>query len=199
MDRPAVAVTRRHRHVDDVDRVDGVGRPGARRRRLGVAIAVLAGFVPSACDGDTAAEPPTSTEAPRPDADAYGVALATVLDGPPPAEGTDRTVVFVVPLDEGVDIDTQASVIDRFAESYDVRFVDELAAAVQEEEPHAPRDDGLVVGLGSITTEPPYRVRLEQYRSSDVVQATRVTLDFDDGWLVATTDPVPAEVLVDAL
>lgn len=174
--------------------------PRTRRRHLGVALVVLAGAVPTACDGDPATDPPTSTEAPRPDADAYGAALATVLDGPPPPDGTDRTVVFVVPLDESVDIDTQASMIERFAESYDVRFVDELAAAVHEDEPgHPPRDDGVVVGLGSMTLEPPYRVRLEQYRSSDAVQATRVTLEFDDGWLVAATDPVPAEVLVDAL
>lgn len=161
---------------------------------------VLLGVVASACDGGDAGDPPTSTEAPTPNADAYGAALATVLDDPPP-EDDERTVVFVVPLDDGVDIDTQAALIDRFAEAYDVRFVDELAAAVQEGEPNMPpRDDGVVVGMGTITLEPPHRVRLERYRSSGDVQASRVTLEpDDDGWHVAMTEPVPAEVLVDVL
>lgn len=173
----------------------------ASRRHLGVAVAVLSGILPTACDGDTAADPPPTTESPTPDADAYGVALATVLDGPPPPDGVDRTVAFVVPLDQGVDIDTQAALIDRFADAYDVRFVDDLEAAVDTDDPqHRPRDEGIVLGVGTIASEPPHLVRLERYRSADDVDAHLLTLELDDGgWLVVTTEPVPAEVLVDAV
>lgn len=160
---------------------------------------MLASFAAAGCDDTDPAQPPASSEAPHPDADAYGAALATLLDEPPPDDG-ERTVVFVVPLDDGVDIDTQASVIDRFAEAYDVRFVDDLAAAVLADDPsRPPRDDGMVIGMGAITVEPPHRVRLERYRSGGDVQATRVTLErSDDGWGVTMTEPVPAEGLVDA-
>ena len=154
----------------------------------------------TACAGDDA-DPalPTTTTPPEPNADAYGAALGVVLDATTPPE-EDRTVVFVVPLDETVDIDTQASVIDRFAEAYDVRFVDELGAAVDGDDPRRPpREDGIVIGLGAITLQPPHRVRLEEYGAADEVRATRVELELDgEVWMVARTDPVPAEVLVDA-
>lgn len=162
---------------------------------------LLAGYATGACDGDTSTDPPPTSESPRPEADAYGVALATVLDDPPPDDADDRTVVFVVPLDGGVDIDTQAALIERFADAYDLRFVDDLTAAVQTDDPErAPRDDGIVLGVGTIASEAPHLVRLERYRSADEVEAHLLTLELDDdGWVVATTDPVPAEVLVDAL
>ena len=105
-----------------------------------------------ACDDAPAEEPPTSSSAPVPNAETYGTAIATVLVETSVPEGTDRTVVYLVPLDEGADIDTQASVIDRFADAYDVRFVDDLAAAVDDGDPRRPpRDDAVVLGFGTIT------------------------------------------------
>lgn len=160
---------------------------------------VLSALVAMACSGDPDPAVPTTTSAPEPNAEAYGAALGVILEDTEPPD-TDRTVVYVVPLDEGVDIDTQASVIDRFAEAYDVRFVDDLGAAVVgDDDRRPPRDDGIVVGLGTITLQPPHRVRLEQYVAVDDVRATRVTLELAaSGWTVSRTEPVAAEVLVDA-
>lgn len=163
------------------------------------AFTVATGLVFAACDDGSTAVSPTSTEAPEPDADAYHAALATVLDGAPPAEGEDRPVVYLVPLDDGIGIETQAAVIESFVDAYDVRFVDDLGAAVDQEDPvRPPRDDAMVLGLGSIDREPPHLVRLERYRSVDDIDASLLTLEFDDEvWLVVLDDPVPAEVLAD--
>ena len=178
------------------------GRPTpiALGRHIGVSLAILSTLVLVACDDGTTAEPPTSTAAPKPDASAYHTALASVLDDPPPPPDGERTVVFLVPLGEAIGIDTQAAVIDSFADAYDVRFVDDLAAAIVKSDPaHPPRDDGTVLGIGTIDREPPHLVRLEHYRSVDDVDAVLLTLEFrDDRWVVAITEPVPAEVLADA-
>lgn len=174
--------------------------PGVSRRHIGVSLVLLCGLVAAACDGGPTPEPPSSTKVHKPDAEAYSTALATILDDRPVPED-ERTVVFLVPLGDDLGIETQAAVIDSFTESYDIRFVDDLAAAVDGEDPaHPPREEGIVLGIGTIDRVPPHVVRLERYRSVDDVDATLLTLEFrHERWRVAMTDQVPAEVLIDAL
>lgn len=150
-----------------------------------------------ACDADT--EPgPGAGEDPAPNGDTYAAALASVLDTGGTA-ADPLPVVYVVPLEAALDIEAQAAVIGAFADSHDVRFVDELAAAVDGERPgHPPRDDAIVVALGPIAATPPYQVRLEQYHTEADVDAALLTLDYrTDRWVVLATEPVPAEALDD--
>ena len=145
-------------------------------------------------------DPPPSDIAPEPGIDTYVIAIASVVGkpDPPPDEPPDPLpVLFLVPLAEPMSIDDQATVIESFSASHDVRFVDELAAAVDIDEPgQPPRDDAIVLGLGPIDAEPPHRLRVEQYQSATDVEATLLTLAYVvDHWVVAMTEPVPAEAL----
>lgn len=168
-------------------------RPGSPRWHRRTAVAAFA-LLAAAC-GDAS----PATGPPEPDAEAYRSVLATTLTTPADPV-VEPVVVYLVALDGAVDIGTQASMIEAFADWYDIRFVDELAAAVDETDPALPpRDDAVIIGLGTIATEPPHQVRVEEYHSITDVGATLLTLTFDgDRWVVATTVPVPAEVLVDA-
>ena len=173
---------------------------GVRRRTAAVAL-VLSGLSLPACDDGADADRPTgSSTAPHPDAAGYLAAITSILlpDGIP---DDPLPILFVVPLEDAIGLETQAFVIDGLAETHDVRFVDDLAAAVDVDQPGVPpRDDATVLGLGTVAADPPHLVRLEQYRSAGDVAATLVTLTYlDDHWTVDSTETVPAEVLVDGL
>ncbi|MFP5487086.1 MAG: hypothetical protein ACLGHQ_02105 [Acidimicrobiia bacterium] len=187
-------------------------RPGDRDRgpagRVGRLVARAAGTlvalgVAAACDGTAATPAEPVDEAPPPGADTYETAIAEILDLPDtpiddePPEALP--VVFVVPIDEALGIDAQAAVIDSFATSHDVRFVDDLAAAVDDDVPGSPpRDDGIVLAVGTIDPSPPHRVRIEEYRTAADVDATLLTLAFvADRWVVTAVESVSAEALTD--
>lgn len=181
--------------------VEGRRRRGARRRMavtgvMGVMGVMVLGLGATACDGDD--EPPGSAAAPHPDADSYAVAIADLL---PPGDDTGEAapIVFLVPLDEPLALDAQATLIESFAPGHDIRFVDDLAAAIDADQPGSPpREEAvLVVGLGPIADEPPHLVRIERYRTADDVVADLVTLSYRvDHWVVDSSASVPAEVLV---
>jgi hypothetical protein len=82
--------------------------------------------------------------------------------------------------------------------SYDLRFVDDITAAVDNEDSDAPpRDDGLLFGIGTISATAPHVVRVEVYRAASLIEARKVTLTVrDDMWRVDTSEPVDPEVLV---
>jgi hypothetical protein len=162
----------------------------------GLAVAV-------ACDGTSGDEPQPVDSAPDPDSDAYVAALAEILEVPeePPAEPPDPVpIVYIVPIDSSLGIDDQASVIDALATTHDVRFVDELEAAVKADAPgRPPRDDAIVLAIGKVQPEPPHLVRIERYHTQIDVDATRLTLAYVvDRWVVLATETVPAEALTDA-
>ena len=164
-------------------------------------LVVVGGLVAaSGCDEAGPADPPPSGTAPEPGVDTYVAAIASVVGEPDPSpdEPPDPLpVLFLVPLAEPMSIDDQATVIESFSASHDVRFVDALAAAVDAELPERPpRDDAIVLGLGPIDAEPPHLLRIEQYHSATDVEATLLTLAYVvDHWVVAMTEPVPAEAL----
>lgn len=132
------------------------------------------------------------------DAAAYSTVLAAQL--PPPAADEDPLpVVFVVSIgDEPLSLEDQISIVDDHAETHDIRFVDDLAAAVDLEVELVPvRDDGIVVGLGTIPAERPYVVRVETYRTDQDVTAQLVTVARGaSSWRVVDTEAVDPEVLV---
>lgn len=165
---------------------------------LGGLVAGVAG-----CDRAASEEPPPADDSAEPGADTYATAIARVVDIPdePPASTPEPLpVVYVVPIAASLSIEDQASVIDTFSASLDIRFVDALAAAVDADLPgRPPRDDAVVLGLGPIEPDPPHRLRVEQYHSAKDVEATLLTLaHVVDQWVVTTTETVPAEALTDA-
>lgn len=124
-----------------------------------------------------------------------------VIDGflpPIPPDGS-HPVVYVARLGEDpFALEDQVAMIAAVEETYDLRFVDDIAAAVDDEDSDAPpRDDGLLFGIGTITTAVPHVVRVEVYMAAGLVDAYKVTLTVrDDVWRVNTSEPVDPEVLV---
>lgn len=169
-----------------------------RRNRWWIVLAAFAGSVGLLACGSDPEPGPDAGPDPAPNGDTYAVAIASVLDtdGPP---ADPLPVVYVVPLDGAIDIEAQAVVIGALADSHDVRFVDELVAAIDIEQPgHPPRDDAIVIALGPIAETPPYQVRLERYHTEADIDAALLTLDYRTGrWVVRATEPVPAEALDD--
>ena len=126
---------------------------------------------------------------------------AAVIDDflPPIPVDQSRPVVYVARLgDEPFALADQVEMIAAVEESHDLRSVDDIAAAVDDEDSDAPpRDDGLLFGIGTISIAAPHVVRVEIYRAAGVVDAHRVTLTVrDDVWRVDTSEPVDPEVLV---
>jgi hypothetical protein len=173
---------------------------------LGAAATLFALGTVAACDR-TGDDPPPDDE-PIPGADAYLAVLTSILIDDAPDDAPDGTadeppdplpVVFLVALDAPLDIGDQAAIIQGFDTSHDIRFVDDLDAAVDDELPgRPPRDDALVLGVGTIALQPPHLLRIEHYETEDRIEATLLTLEYDAGaWVVITAEPVPAESLTD--
>jgi hypothetical protein len=160
------------------------------RRQLVLAAALAAGAVAGCGDG---ADAPVSA----PDASAYAAALAPFM---PVADSEEPPNVFVAPFEETLALEEQVAIIELIGEGYDVKFVDDPATAVDTDAVGRPvRDDGLLIVLGTIPAEPPYVVRVEEYRREDDVSAQLVTLVWrTDHWDVASEEPVrPEAVIID--
>ena len=130
------------------------------------------------------------------DGTTYATVIEHVLDAPVDPE--TRTVVFVMTLGaETWPLDDQVVVIDRFVDSYDLRFVDDLDAAVDLDLDLAPpREAGILLGIGPMTLDTPHTVRVETYTDADTVSARLVTVvERGDGWVVVADEPVEPEVL----
>jgi len=107
-------------------------------------------------------------------------------------------VVFVVPLDgNALPLGVQIEIVGAFADEYDVRFVDDMDAAIDERsDGHPPQEGGLLVGMGPVTAEPPHTTRVELYWSADLVEGHLLTLAMaDDGWRVTGDEQVVPESL----
>lgn len=111
----------------------------------------------------------------------------------------DRPVVYIARLAaEPFALEDQVTMIEAVEESHDLRFVDDIEAAVDREDPEAPpRDDGLLLGIGTISAVAPHVVRVEVYTTAGRVDASKVTLTgHDDVWRVDTIESIDPEVLV---
>ena len=95
-------------------------------------------------------------------------------------------------------LEDQVTVIDSFAATHEVRFVDDFAAAVDSETPGSPpKDAGVLIGVGKISPEQPHTVRVEVYVDADRVEAQLVTVAYRNGaWVIESVEPVEPEVLL---
>jgi len=95
-------------------------------------------------------------------------------------------------------LEDQVTVIESFAATHEVRFVDSFAAAVDRDSPGSPpKDAGVLIGVGKISAEPPHSVRVEVYVDADRIDAQLVTVSHRDGaWVIEDVEPVEPEVLV---
>ena len=154
------------------------------------AAAVALGAVAGCGDGDGDDAP-----VPEPDASAYAAALAPFL---PVADSEQQPNVFVAPFEETLALEEQVAIIELIGEGYDLKFVDDAATAVESDSVgHPVRDEGLLIVLGTIPPDPPYVVRVEQYRRQDDVSAQLVTLVWrTDHWDVASEERVQPEAVI---
>ena len=166
----------------------GDHRCAKRWPRVLLAIVALAAM--SACDGGDDGDDPVG-------AAGYTAVLDEFLP-PVPSDGY-RPVVFVARLDEDpFALTDQVEMIAAVEEDFDLRFVDTIDAAVDDDDADgSPRDDGLLLGIGTIPSAAPHVVRVEIYRAASRVDAYKVTLTASDGvWQVDTSEPVDPEVLL---
>ncbi|MEZ5407521.1 MAG: hypothetical protein R2761_05800 [Acidimicrobiales bacterium] len=142
---------------------------------------------------------PGPSGSPEIDGTAYIAALRPFLPRPASAApGDKRDVVFVVPLDgNALPLQAQIDVVGAFADDYDVRFVDDMDAAIDERGARKPpQEGGLLIGMGPVTSEPPHTTRIELYWNADRIEGHLVTLaTTSDGWQVTGDEPVTPEAL----
>jgi len=174
--------------------VDVVDRFGTRR----ASTPALLGFV-LALTGLTScgsSSPPASEG--TVDASTYTAVIGHFM--PPPSLDPEMLpVVYVAGLGATeLSLEDQVTVIDGFATTHEVRFVDNFAAAVDQDSPGAPpRDEGLLIGVGRVSPESPHSVRVEVYVDVDRVDAQLVTVVYrQDVWVIEGVEPVEPEVLV---
>ena len=118
---------------------------------------------------------------------------------PPPIDPDDIRVVYVAGVGATeLSLEDQVSVIDGYAATHEVRFVDDAAAAIDDDLPGSPpRDDGVLIGIGKISSEPPYTMRVEVYTDANRIDAQLVTVVRRQGdWVVESVEPVEPEALV---
>ena len=119
--------------------------------------------------------------------------------GPPSLDPEILPVVYVAGLGATeMSLEDQMNVIDGFDATHKVRFVDDFAAAVDQDAPGSPpKDAGVLIGIGKITPDPPHTVRVEVYVDADRVEAQLVTVAYSAGaWVIESVEPVEPEVLV---
>ena len=131
------------------------------------------------------------------DASTYTAVIGRFV--PPPLDSETPRVVYVAGSGATeMSLEEQVTVIDGFALTHEVRFVDDFAAAVDSELPGSPpKDAGVLIGVGEISVEAPHTVRVEVYVDADRVEAQLVTVAYRAGaWVIDSVEPVEPELLV---
>ena len=128
----------------------------------------------------------------------YGLVLEWILERetlPAPGAAPDDTpAVFLDHLGQPIGLDVQVGLVGRFEDRYELRFVDAISEAVEEEQPGAPvRHGGLLVGLGAVPHDSPFQVRVEVYRDARSLDAYRFEVARWGGDWVLRGDPHPVE------
>jgi hypothetical protein len=95
------------------------------------------------------------------------------LDG-----GEDLPVLFLEALGpDGIPLGVQVEVVGHFVERYEIRFIDDLDEAVDEELPGLPVQEGsLLIGLGDLDVGRTTEVHCEIYLRADDVRGFGYTL-----------------------
>ena len=139
--------------------------------------------------------PPTADD--TIDASTYAAIIGRFV--PPPLDTDVPSIVYVAGSAAiEMSLEDQVTVIDSFAPTHEVRFVDDFAAAVDSGAPGSPpKDDGVLIGVGKISPESPHTARVEVYVDADRVEAQLVTVAYrEDKWVVESVEPVEPEVLL---
>lgn len=139
-----------------------------------------------------------STPGANVDAGTYTAVIGRFV--PPPSLDPDMLpVVYVAGLGATeMSLEDQVAVIEEFAATHEVRFVDDFAVAVDQDSPGSPpKDEGVLIGVGKISPDSPHNVRVEVYVDADRVEAQLVTVAYRQGeWVIDDVEPVEPEVLV---
>ncbi len=140
---------------------------------------------------------PDDTDVSR-DGQVYVAAIREVLTEQPPAvEPDDLPVVFVVGVGEhDIPADVQAEVLRALDDDAVVRFADERAEAVAEDETHVPViDAGVLLVVGGVAGDAdPVELPVEVYRSDQ--DWSRRVLTIASGpsqWTVTSSSVLPAD------
>lgn len=171
-------------------------RRGASMGLVGLVLVVLA----AACTGEAK---PAATEG---QAAMYEAVIHDLVSrsGVELSETLIEPVVFVEVLETNtIDLDTQVLVIDGLREAYNVRFIDDIAEAVSEEEEQAVRPGTLLIVFGPIDIEGTYySLHAEYYLAAGDAAAfgyqfeNRQSVSADQPGMVMTATPKPAETLL---
>lgn len=109
-------------------------------------------------------------------------------------------VLYVEGLGALIPLAVQVGVVAAFADDYEIRFIDDLAEAIEADEPHRPvRGDGLLVGLGPVVVDGGATLRGEFYvREGDVAAfGYELSLQGDGTWaIVGDPEPIAPEGFV---
>lgn len=101
----------------------------------------------------------------------------------------EAPVVFIETLgSDAIALETQVEVVAQLAETYEIRFIDDLDEAVEIDVEGWPvRSNSLLIGLGPIQVDDETEVRGEVYLRADDVRAFRYSLEArsDDTWTLA--------------
>lgn len=112
----------------------------------------------------------------------------------------DGPSVFIDSLHEdGIPLEVQVDTINRLGDELDVRFIDDQAEALSDDEDLSVRDSGVLIGLGAVPASSPVVVRVEVYRSLVDNSAFLVALvGGGDSWrLDGEPEPLPVAELVE--
>lgn len=152
----------------------------ARWRRLATALVAL-GLISGCTDGGEAEE---TTR----DAAIYRSVIVDVVDrsGVELDETEGLPVLFIESLSpDGIPLQVQVGVVGGLVEEYEIRFIDHLDEAVENDLPTVPvRAGSLLIGLGDIDIDGTAEVHSELYRQLDDVRGFSYTLTRidDDRW-----------------
>ena len=130
---------------------------------------------------------------------AYSVIIDDLLRRQPiePAEGSELPVVYIEAFsDEGISLEVQVLVVANLAEQLEIRFIDDVAEATDQDlETHPVKSGSVLIGVGPVP-EAPVEIQVEWYNDRETVTAYRYALTArgESEWVVegepVSTEPV---------
>jgi hypothetical protein len=131
------------------------------------------------------------------DAAIYRSVIADVVDrsGVDLDDSENLPVLFIEAFDaDGIAIEVQVEIVNRFIEQYEIRFIDDHDEAIETDLVDLPvQANSLLIGLGPIVPGGTVDVRSELYLSADAISAFRYTLAGGDDRWVTVGDPEEIE------
>ena len=150
------------------------------------AVAVLSGCG----DGTTARDESTG--------ELYAVVIRWLVEDASNTQRSGLKTIFVEGIGEApIPLGVEAEVVNRLDDAMTVRFIDSREEAIDTSEPGDPvRDEGVLIGLGSVPDVQRSRVRLyvDRYRNVSDVAAYEMALERRGGTWRVTGEPTPVPI-----